>query len=98
MRISRDYPVQTQLAKRTIGDFSGFEIIPFHPLKYTISKHALIAIQYKQMHVHAKTTDGTGQHLTQTLDQQHSDVLTLGVQCRDHALTTGGQDSFPEIG
>jgi hypothetical protein len=39
--ISRDYPLKTRTSKQPIGEISGYEIIPFHPLKYHISKQGL---------------------------------------------------------
>jgi hypothetical protein len=35
VKTSWDYPMQNWLGKRTIGDFSGFQIIPSTLLEYT---------------------------------------------------------------
>jgi hypothetical protein len=40
--ISRDYPLKTRTSKQPIGEVSGYEIIPSHPLKYPRSKQGLI--------------------------------------------------------
>jgi hypothetical protein len=39
--ISRDYPLKTQTSKQPIREVPGYEIIPFHPLKYPRSKQGL---------------------------------------------------------
>jgi hypothetical protein len=38
MGISRDYPLQNRSIKQPSGDFSGYKIILFDPLKYIRSK------------------------------------------------------------
>jgi hypothetical protein len=39
--ISRDYPLKTWTSKQPIREIPGYEIIPFHPLKYPRSKQGL---------------------------------------------------------
>jgi hypothetical protein len=39
--ISRDYPLKIRSSKQPIGEIPGYEIIPSHPLKYSISKQGL---------------------------------------------------------
>jgi hypothetical protein len=39
--ISRDYPLKTRTSKQPIREIPGFEIIPYHPLKYPRSKQGL---------------------------------------------------------
>jgi hypothetical protein len=41
--ISRDYPLKIRTSKQPIGEISGYEIIPSHPLKYPKSKQGLAA-------------------------------------------------------
>jgi hypothetical protein len=41
MGISRDYPLKIRTSKQSIGKIPGFEIIPFHPLKYPRNKQSL---------------------------------------------------------
>jgi hypothetical protein len=40
--ISRNYPLKTRTSKQPIGEVSGYEIIPSHPLKYSRSKQGPI--------------------------------------------------------
>jgi hypothetical protein len=41
--ISRDYSLKTRTSKQPMGEISGYEIIPSHPLKYPRSKQGLRA-------------------------------------------------------
>jgi hypothetical protein len=45
MRISRDYPLKTWISKQPIGKVTGYEIIPFHSLKYPRSKQGLTNLE-----------------------------------------------------
>jgi hypothetical protein len=50
LRISRDYLLQTRSSKQPIGDFSGCEIIPSDPSKYTRSKQGLTLPRFPTTH------------------------------------------------
>jgi hypothetical protein len=41
MGISLDYLLKIRTSKQSIGEISGYEIIPSHPLKYPRSKQGL---------------------------------------------------------
>jgi hypothetical protein len=47
--ISWNYPLKTRTSKQPIGEIPGYEIIPFHPLKYPRSKQGLMGENWETL-------------------------------------------------